>query len=182
MGNSYNRFLSQVNQANKFTTSEEFCEQFSFNLKLEVRSNTKLKKLLKLTWKYKGYLRIIAKINSQHSEDKVSLELSQTLKLLSLFKELRLLLTLINSEATKEYEECCICLERKVDIVLPCGHTFCSVDIEDWETRQEQCPVCRRSLELKQAFEDLSYSAHELISEVSGLKKAILDLLYYNIK
>lgn len=28
--------------------------------------------------------------------------------------------------------ECCICLERKPDVMLPCAHAYCMPCIEQW--------------------------------------------------
>jgi hypothetical protein len=40
-------------------------------------------------------------------------------------------------------KECVICFERKPDVVLPCGHPFCSQCLADWNARQHSCPMCR---------------------------------------
>jgi len=45
-----------------------------------------------------------------------------------------------NIDGTKE---CVICFERKPDVVLPCGHPFCSQCLADWNARQHSCPMCR---------------------------------------
>ena len=29
--------------------------------------------------------------------------------------------------------ECCICMERKSSIILPCSHTYCEKCIDSWE-------------------------------------------------
>jgi cytidine deaminase len=39
--------------------------------------------------------------------------------------------------------ECVICFERKPDVVLPCSHPFCSKCLNEWNTRQQNCPLCR---------------------------------------
>lgn len=47
---------------------------------------------------------------------------------------------------TEEDEECCICMEAKCDIVLPCGHAFCSNCSTGWTevaSQNADCPVCR---------------------------------------
>ncbi|CAG0883402.1 unnamed protein product [Cyprideis torosa] len=40
-------------------------------------------------------------------------------------------------------EDCCICLERKPEVSLPCAHCFCAPCIEQWNIIQGSCPVCR---------------------------------------
>jgi hypothetical protein len=42
--------------------------------------------------------------------------------------------------------ECCVCLDRDSEIMLPCLHAFCERCIREWAERNEQCaecPVCR---------------------------------------
>jgi hypothetical protein len=40
-------------------------------------------------------------------------------------------------------EECCICLDNPVNLVLDCSHGFCEDCISDWQKQQKSCPVCR---------------------------------------
>ena len=40
-------------------------------------------------------------------------------------------------------DECCICLERKPDVILPCAHSYCLPCIEQWNVDHKTCPVCR---------------------------------------
>ncbi|XP_017768056.1 PREDICTED: RING finger protein 141-like isoform X2 [Nicrophorus vespilloides] len=50
------------------------------------------------------------------------------------------------SSAEKQ-NECCICLERKTDILLPCAHTYCKQCIEEWNEDHRTCPICREKLQ-----------------------------------
>ena len=43
--------------------------------------------------------------------------------------------------------ECCICLERQIEVTLPCTHSYCSPCIEQWNEMHETCPICRERLE-----------------------------------
>ncbi|XP_022088358.1 RING finger protein 141-like [Acanthaster planci] len=38
--------------------------------------------------------------------------------------------------------DCCICMEKKADIVLSCTHTYCQLCIEDWRKQHNTCPMC----------------------------------------
>jgi len=44
-------------------------------------------------------------------------------------------------------EECCVCLERKPDVILPCAHSYCLPCIEQWNVNHKTCPVCREAVE-----------------------------------
>lgn len=43
-------------------------------------------------------------------------------------------------------DECCICLERKPELILPCAHSYCLPCIEQWNVDHKTCPVCRETL------------------------------------
>lgn len=44
-------------------------------------------------------------------------------------------------------DECCVCLERKPDTILPCAHSYCTPCIHQWNVNHKTCPVCREKLE-----------------------------------
>ncbi|XP_065082357.1 RING finger protein 141-like [Ochlerotatus camptorhynchus] len=45
-----------------------------------------------------------------------------------------------------ECNECCICLERKPEVSLPCAHSYCTPCIEQWNIHQKKCPICDEEL------------------------------------
>jgi len=49
--------------------------------------------------------------------------------------------------------ECCICMERKSSIILPCSHTYCEKCIDSWwaigREEQHSCPLCRQKMKDK---------------------------------
>lgn len=47
---------------------------------------------------------------------------------------------------SSETSECCICLDRKPDIILPCTHVFCTPCIEKWNSEHKSCPICNAKL------------------------------------
>ncbi|KAF5290550.1 hypothetical protein FQA39_LY14679 [Lamprigera yunnana] len=46
-----------------------------------------------------------------------------------------------------EKSECCICLERRTEVSLPCTHSYCLPCIEQWNESHDTCPICRERLE-----------------------------------
>ncbi len=44
-------------------------------------------------------------------------------------------------------EECCICLERVPELILPCAHSYCLPCIEQWSVNNKTCPVCRETVD-----------------------------------
>ncbi|KAL3841699.1 hypothetical protein ACJMK2_019807 [Sinanodonta woodiana] len=40
-------------------------------------------------------------------------------------------------------DECCICMEKKSEIILPCVHKFCEQCMDSWNVTSNKCPICR---------------------------------------
>ncbi|KAK6191024.1 hypothetical protein SNE40_002774 [Patella caerulea] len=52
-----------------------------------------------------------------------------------------------DGEITNADVECCICMERKSEIILPCSHEFCETCIDSWNVSHNTCPLCRSKVE-----------------------------------
>jgi len=55
----------------------------------------------------------------------------------------------IENEDDIDEGECIICMERKPEIVLKCGHMFCEQCLLEWNQRQETCPICRTNVNIE---------------------------------
>jgi len=53
----------------------------------------------------------------------------------------------LDSAASTNEEDCCICMERKPEVSLPCTHSYCLTCIERWNVNHKTCPTCRERLE-----------------------------------
>ncbi len=53
--------------------------------------------------------------------------------------------------------ECCICLDRQSNLVLPCTHKFCDECFHQWSsqttaTSSQTCPLCREDINSDSGF------------------------------
>lgn len=48
---------------------------------------------------------------------------------------------------------CAICMEGELERVLPCGHAFCAVCIESWNSTKNTCPLCRQVATVDDSWE-----------------------------
>ena len=62
------------------------------------------------------------------------------------FVDAKALLDELSEADPNSLDECCICLERKPDVILPCTHSYCLPCIEQWNIEHKTCPVCRETL------------------------------------
>ncbi|XP_053678342.1 RING finger protein 141-like [Anopheles nili] len=53
---------------------------------------------------------------------------------------------LLQQVEINDHNECCICLERKPEVSLPCAHSYCMPCIEQWNIHQKTCPICDEAL------------------------------------
>jgi len=44
-------------------------------------------------------------------------------------------------------DSCCICMDSKPQVSLPCAHSYCLACIEQWNVDHKTCPICRETLE-----------------------------------
>ena len=86
-------------------------------------------------------------------------------------------------------DECSICMDASIDIVLPCLHGYCSVCWEDWSTHSQTCPHCRGEVKEcgssqqthHKATDDIwqyeSWSESDMNTQLLKLKQKIVDNL-----
>uniref|UniRef100_A0A023GEI5 RING finger protein 141 n=1 Tax=Amblyomma triste TaxID=251400 RepID=A0A023GEI5_AMBTT len=78
-----------------------------------------------------------------------------------------------SSEA--ELEECCICMEHKPEVTLPCTHSYCLHCIEQWNVSNTTCPLCREEFASTQDTWVIS-EAPESSEVLSEMQRALAQL------
>jgi hypothetical protein len=53
----------------------------------------------------------------------------------------------VKAPASEGDDECSICMNSTVQVVLPCSHAFCSKCAADWTDSNPTCPCCRQPQE-----------------------------------
>ncbi len=49
----------------------------------------------------------------------------------------------LSSSILTDDEICCICMENKANLILPCTHNYCENCIKEWKVTSKTCPICR---------------------------------------
>lgn len=79
----------------------------------------------------------------------------------------------------KSFENCIICLERKVDTRLTkCTHVFCLKCLRKWLAEKKVCPLCRLEVEKKIIvnLKDFSHPTKNFQAFWSLLKRKYIEL------
>ncbi|KAK7481495.1 hypothetical protein BaRGS_00027257 [Batillaria attramentaria] len=146
---SYADFLKSVEELNKITCT--FSDSRGKQLQFVVKKGTDDTILWKATVRIRCY-----KVNTRtHRVDSCrSLTLRQyALMYREIMEQVSTLSNLQTSrqedistgKGEEDDDECCICMERKAEVILACGHNFCEICIDNWtsERRHSNCPLCR---------------------------------------
>ena len=74
-------------------------------------------------------------------------------------------------------EECCVCLERKPDIILPCAHSYCLKCIEQWNVNHKTCPVCRETVDCREDGWVIS-DGPDSLDIATQIQKSLMELAH----
>ncbi|CAD8125090.1 unnamed protein product [Paramecium sonneborni] len=82
--------------------------------------------------------------------------------------------SILMSDPSKEDGICQICFEKKIDKLLPCGHSYCLNCIDGWFKLKEQnsCPMCRAQL-TKQKIQNESFDVPNEAELIDSLKEQL---------
>ncbi|CAN8004220.1 unnamed protein product [Ixodes pacificus] len=74
-----------------------------------------------------------------------------------------------------DLEECCVCMERKPEVTLPCTHSYCLFCIEQWNVSNTTCPLCREEFDITDDTWVIS-EAPESEEVLNEMQKALVEI------
>jgi hypothetical protein len=128
MGNTNKKLLQQLAELNLICSSKRFREISGFKLNFTLLANSsKIQNFLPINEKIQSI-----QVSSLSENDKLQ-SLIGTTSILNFNKIYNIIYHLISFSVCSNLEEdeiCAICLDNPSDVVLDCGHQFCSKDLE----------------------------------------------------
>jgi hypothetical protein len=152
----------KIKTINEFTKKDIIMEFIGLYLEFSLRDENKHKKKI-IKVKINNYDFKLQKIETDKRKVYLTIEefynyYNSFMNSLSLLFEQKLERRLSSSMTEKDISTmglddssfCPICVEKRVDISLPCSHFFCEECIKDWLIKSETCPLCRLKLQYNQ--------------------------------
>lgn len=151
---SYEDFLKSVVELNEITSS--FSDQRGKQLKFNVQEGSDASVFWKST------VRICCKKILASRNQVLSTRLLNLKQFIEIYKEITDQVSALPQDSRErvdicasviferstlnsldDEEECCICMENKAEMILPCTHRFCEGCIQEWNVSSKTCPICR---------------------------------------
>ena len=176
MGNRHLNLSEQVEQINNITANKKFRDLIGLNLNFSIVLLNPVK-VLGIVMN-KNDLRIQVSYAEMHPikfREIGTLTLDNFHKFVNIIQHL--LSFTVNSDVEDEDRLCSICLESGADTILECGHQFCFKDLQDWESKNQECPLCRQKFSISHACVLVEGFSGEVKEEVGVCKEELFKLI-----
>lgn len=175
MGNSHKKLSEQVEQINSLVANQKFKDLTGLNLNFSVIMINPVKVLGKVVNKNDLRIKVSFVENISGSFSEIG-----TLTLNNFHKSLNIIQHLLSFTVTADADEdglCSICLESGADTILECGHQFCLKDLQSWELKNQECPLCRQKFSVAESFVRVEGFSGEIKEEVRVCKEELFKLI-----
>lgn len=185
MGNSHKTLPEEIEDINNLTANKKFKELTGLNLSFSIVLLNPVKFLGRVINKNDLRIQISYVERHRRSFSEIgTLTLENFHKFLNIIQHL--LSFTVNSDADPDQEEdkneerlCSICLDNEADTILECGHQFCFEDLQSWESKNQECPLCRQNFSVSHAFILIEGFPGEVIEEVRVCKEELFKLIEF---
>lgn len=177
MGNIEKRLESQIKIANNLVSRPRFKDLTGLALKFELVLKNPVKVFGKTVNSKKDF-----RVQVNFVSENCSLSEIGTAKPENFDKICNIINHLLCFTAADDEGEdslCGICLEFPADTILECGHQFCLKDLQSWEVKNHECPLCRQNFAVEKSFVRIEGHNSELKDEVRICKEEIFKLIDY---